>query len=84
MRVCEQFLSGSNKCNDDDDVGIRNKRKGKTGWQLTGLGKNFVASFSALFVEAKAVVFTILHYSRTYPALAAVMGNVPNLQPLKG
>ena len=32
MRVCEQFLSGSNKCNDDDDVGIRNKRKGKTEW----------------------------------------------------
>ena len=33
MRVCEQFLSGSNKCNDDDDdVGIRNKQKGKTEW----------------------------------------------------
>ena len=28
MRVCEQFLSGSNKCNDDDDVGIRNSERG--------------------------------------------------------
>lgn len=77
MRVCEQFLSGSNKCNDDDDVGIRNKRKGKIGWQYTGLGGNLVASFQALFVEAKAVVFTILHCG-TYPVLSAVMENVSN------
>ena len=73
MRVCEQFLSGSNKCNDDDDVGIRNSERGNRVAPHTWLGENLVASFS----EAKAVVFTILHCG-TYPVLSAVMENVPN------
>ena len=36
MRVCEQFLSGSNKCNDDDDVGIRNSERGNRVAPYTG------------------------------------------------
>ena len=36
MRVCEQYLSGSNKCNDDDDVGIRNSERGNRVAPYTG------------------------------------------------
>ena len=46
MRVCEQFLSGSNKCNDDDDVGIRNSERGNRVAPYTGLGENLIGSFS--------------------------------------
>ena len=76
MCVCEQFLSGSNKCNDDDDVGIRNSERGNRVAPYTGLGENLILRL--LLGKAKAVVFTILHCG-TYPSvLSAVMENVSN------
>ena len=48
MRVCEQFLSGSNKCN-DDDVGIRNSERGNRVALYTRLSENtenLIGSFS--------------------------------------